>query len=206
MNMGRFRGGYMNNKIMILLTVFLSLCLLKLDVYAREVTPVKGDLFPTISLAMPERADAREYLGLTGDGSFSLSQIKADVLIVEIFSMYCPYCQKEAPLVNDLYRIISEKPALKDRIKIIGIGAGNTPFEVDVFRDKYDIRFPLFSDESFTVHKAVGEVRTPCFFVLRTNADRPGTVVYSKVGTIQDPNLFLDLIVKEAGLQKETDK
>jgi peroxiredoxin len=196
----------MRNKVMIFLTIFLSLSFLRLSVHAGEVMPAKGDIFPKISLTMPERADAREYLGLTGNGSFRISQIKADVLIIEIFSMYCPYCQKEAPLVNDLYRIISEKPALEDKIKIIGIGAGNTPFEVDVFRNKYDIHFPLFSDESFAVHKAVGEVRTPCFFVLRTNAGGPGTVVYSKVGTIEDPNRFLEFIMKETGLQKETGK
>jgi peroxiredoxin len=190
----------MKNKVMILLTIFLSLSFLKLEVHGSDVTPAKGDLFPAISLAMPEREGAREYLGLAGNGSFSISQIKADLVIVEIFSMYCPYCQKEAPLVNDLYRMISEKPDLKDRIKIIGIGAGNTPFEVDVFRNKYDIRFPLFSDESFTVHRAVGEVRTPYFFVLKTNADGSDRVIYSKVGTIQDPKQFLDLIVKEAGL------
>jgi peroxiredoxin len=190
----------MKNKVLILVTIFLSLSFLKLNLHAREVTPAKGDLFTAISLAMPEREGAREYLGLTGNGSFSISQIKADIVIVEIFSMYCPYCQKEAPLVNDLYRMIDEKPALKGRIKIIGIGAGNTPFEVDVFRNKYDIRFPLFSDESFTVHKAVGEVRTPYFFVLRTNADGSDRVIYSKVGTIQEPKQFLDLIVKEAGL------
>jgi len=198
--MGWFWRGYRKNKTMILLTICLSVSFLKPEVHGSEVTPGKGDLFPAISLAIPEREDAREYLGLTGKGSFSISQIKADLVIVEIFSMYCPYCQKEAPIVNDLYKVISEKPALKDRIKIIGIGAGNTPFEVDVFRDKYDVRFPLFSDESFAVHKAVGEVRTPYFFVLRMNAGGSDTVIYSKVGTIQDPNRFLDLIVKEAGL------
>jgi len=190
----------MKSNILILLMICLSISFLKFDADAGKVTPEEGDLFPAISLDMPERKDAREYLGLAGKGSFSISQIKGDIVIVEIFSMYCPYCQKEAPLVNDLYRIISEKPDLKDSIKIIGIGAGNTPFEVDVFRNKYDIRFPLFSDESFAVHKAVGEVRTPYFFVLKTNADGSDRVIYSKVGTIQDPNLFLDLILKEAGL------
>jgi peroxiredoxin len=190
----------MKNKVMILLTIFLSLSFLELNVHAGAVTPAKGDLFPAISLGVPEKESAREYLGVTGKGSFGISKIKADLVIVEIFSMYCPYCQKEAPIVNDLYRIISENPAVKDRIKIIGIGAGNTPFEVDVFRNKYDIRFPLFPDESFAVHKAVGEVRTPYFFVLKTNGDGSERVVYSKVGTIKDPNRFLDLIVKEAGL------
>jgi peroxiredoxin len=191
----------MKNKVLILCAILLFFSFPKLNVRAGEVTPAKGDFFPKISLAIPERESAREYLGLTGKGSFGIPQIKAELVIVEIFSMYCPYCQKEAPIVNDLYRIISEKPAMKDKIKIIGIGAGNTPFEVDVFRNKYDIPFPLFSDESFTIHKAVGEVRTPYFFVIRTGTDGSDRVIYSKVGTIQDPNRFLDLIIKD-GLQK----
>jgi len=190
----------MKSNILILLMICLSISFLKFDADAGKVTPEEGDLFPAISLDMPERKDAREYLGLAGKGSFSISGIDADLLIIEIFSMYCPYCQKEAPLVNDLYRIISEKPALKHKIKIIGIGAGNTPFEVDVFKNKYDIPFPLFSDESFAVHKAVGEVRTPYFFVLRKHLGVSDRVIYSKVGTIQDPNRFLDLILKKGGL------
>ena len=193
----------MKDIMVILLMVFLSFSLPGADVHAGKTTPAKGDLFPQISLDAPEKEGAREYLGLTGKGPFSISEIKADLLVIEIFSMYCPYCQKEAPIVNDLFNVISQKPALKDRVKIIGIGAGNTPFEVDVFRNKYDIRFPLFSDESFSVHEAVGEVRTPYFFVLRRSADGSERVIYSKVGTIHDPNLFLDIIVKEAGLQKE---
>ena len=160
-------------------------------------TPSTGEPFPDITLAMPEKAVQKEYLGLKGNGSFRLSQIKAELLIIEIFSMYCPYCQKEAPNVNELYRIISGREDIKDKIKIIGIGAGNTPFEVDVFRKQYDIEFPLFSDESFSVHTATGGVRTPYFFVIRTRAGEPGVIVYSNVGTLHDPQQFLDLIMKK---------
>jgi hypothetical protein len=81
------------------------------------------------------------------------------------------------------------------------VGAGNTAFEIDVFRTQYDIRFPLFSDESFSIHKLVGEVRTPHFFVIRINADGSNTIVYSKVGSIEDPKQFLDMIIKESGLK-----
>ena len=123
------------------------------------------------------------------------------MLIIEIFSMYCPYCQKEAPLVNDLYQAIDKDPGLKEKIKMIGIGAGNTPFEVDIFRNQFKIPFPLFADDSFTVHKRVGEVRTPYFFVLKVNADRSNTLIYSKVGTIRDPAQFLKLILNEADLK-----
>ncbi len=167
----------------------------------QAATPVKGEIFPEISLPIPEKAEEKEYLGLSGKGAFKIAQIKADMVLIEIFSMYCPYCQKEAPNVNQLFQLIDQRPGLKDRVKIIGIGAGNTPFEVDVFRNQYNIQFPLFSDESFSVHKSVGEVRTPHFFAIKINADGSNSIVYSKVGSIQDPGQFLDMIIKEAGFK-----
>jgi peroxiredoxin len=170
------------------------------SVFAAEHIPSPGESFPEITLSMPDTAEHRDYLGLKGNGPFKLSQIKADILIIEIFSMYCPYCQKEAPNVNELYRVISGRTDIKDKIRIIGIGAGNTPFEVDVFRKQFAVSFPLFSDESFSVHKASGGVRTPHFFVIKRNPDRSSVIVYSKVGSILDPQQFLDIIIKQSGL------
>ncbi len=168
---------------------------------ASEKTPLKGERFPDIRLAVPEKEAEKSYLGLSGKGTFALSDVKADVLIIEIFSMYCPYCQKEAPLVNQLFETIGKAEDVKNRIKVIGIGAGNTPFEVDVFRTQYAVPFPLFDDQSYDVYKRIGEVRTPYFFVLKLHPDRSNTIVYSKVGTIGDPAQFLAFVRDEAGLK-----
>ena len=100
--------------------------------------------------------------------------------------------------MNELYGIISGRTDLRDKIKIIGIGAGNTPLEVDVFRKKYDIEFPLFSDETFSVHSAIGGVRTPYFFVVRMKSGEPGVIVYANVGSIEDPGQFLDLVIRKS--------
>jgi len=181
--------------------VAIFLVLPALHVCAGEKIPEKGASFPAITLPIPEKDAERAYLGFSGKGTFTISQIKATVVILEIYSMYCPYCQKDAPLVNDLYQAIDKKPGLKEKIKIIGIGAGNTTFELDIFRNQYTVQFPLFADDSFIVHKKVGEVRTPYFFVLKMNADGSNKIIYSKVGSIQDPARFLDLIVQESGLK-----
>jgi peroxiredoxin len=169
--------------------------------HAANEIPLKGESFPDTAISAPEKVSEKDYLGLTGAGTFKVSQIKGDIVILEIFSMYCPYCQKEAPLVNDLYQIINNNIALKNRIKILGIGAGNTPFEVNVFREQYKVQFPLISDESFSVHKAVGEVRTPYFFVIRMNPDGSNKLIYSRVGSIQDAEQFLKMILHEADLR-----
>jgi thiol-disulfide isomerase/thioredoxin len=66
------------------------------------------------------------------------------VVIVEIMSMYCPSCQKEAPVINELYRLIEDNPRLKGTFKLIGLGAGNSPCEMKVFREKYGVPSPSF--------------------------------------------------------------
>lgn len=169
------------------------------NVYA-VTTPGKGDSFPPIVLSAPRNASDASYLGVAGEGTFTLSQIKTEVLIIEIYSMYCPYCQREAPLVNELYRIIDQNPAVRDKIKIIGIGAGNTPFEIEFFRNQFNVPFPLLEDQTYEVHKSIGEVRTPYFFVLKMSPDGSNKIIYSKVGSIEDAAHFLKMIREESGI------
>jgi protein-disulfide isomerase len=54
-----------------------------------------------IKLLVPENPAEKTYLGLTKSGEFSVRDIDADVVIIEVFSMYCPICQGEAPKVNE---------------------------------------------------------------------------------------------------------
>jgi peroxiredoxin len=196
-----FSGRKIMQKKWILIGLIISFCCFPFALQAAEQTPVKGEPFPLITLQKTENTSEMDYLGLKGKGSFQLSDIKSDLLIVEIYSMYCPYCQKEAPIINTLYDLIAKERDLKDKIKLIGIGAGNTPFEIEIFRKQYNVQFPLFPDESFAVHKKIGEVRTPHFFVLKKNPDGSSTLLYSKTGSIQDAGQFLEMILKESGLK-----
>lgn len=171
-------------------------CLLMLPAFpAAEVAPpAEGGKMPDIRLAVPADADHRSYLGIKGEDAFSLSQIKASVVIVEIFSMYCPHCQKEAPSVNDLYAKIQSSEKLKGKVKLVGIGVGNSPFEVAYFKKTYSVQFPLFPDGEFTIHKQLGEVRTPYFIGIKNHRDGSHTIFYSRLGAIADNAAFLKLI------------
>lgn len=165
--------------------------------------PGKGETLPSFQLSAPENEAQRTYLGLSKAGGFTISDIRADVVIIEIFSMYCPYCQREAPSVNELYRKIEANPGIKGKVKVIGIGAGNSRFEVDIFRKKYEVPFPLFPDNEFAVHKCLGEVRTPYFFAVKFNADRSHVILYSELGGLKNVDDFLAAIVKLAKLSPE---
>ena len=155
-----------------------------------------------MELLKPSNSADLKYLGLSFFGStFNVGRIKAKVVVIQIFSMYCPYCQAEAPNVNRLYGQIENNPALKNKIKIIGIGAGNTPFEVATYKKKYAVPFPLISDENFKVHKILGEVRTPYFIAAKIAADGRTEVIYSRLGALENNDAFLAQIVKLASIK-----
>jgi thiol-disulfide isomerase/thioredoxin len=191
----------MKRKILCL-AVFLMMLILASAIGAAENSPPKvGSVFPEIELLKPNNSDQLKYLGLSGNGFFKINQIKAKVVIIEIFSMYCPYCQAEAPNVNRLYALIEGNPSLKDKFKIIGIGINNSIFETDIFKKKYKVEFPLIPDGDFKLHKIMGEVRTPYFIVVKLSGGKSPEVIYSRLGALENNDLFLSQIVKSAGLK-----
>jgi peroxiredoxin len=117
--------------------------------------------------------------------------------------MYCPYCQREAPVINDLFDLIERDSKSKGTIKLIGIGAGNSSFEVDVFKKKYGVPFPLFADEDFSIHKSIGSVRTPYFIVLEIIDGKGIKLRYSQLGGIEGPEHFLKLLKNLTGSDRE---
>ncbi len=160
--------------------------------------PRDGDVLPEILLSVPENVVHREYLGLKMTGKFTIPRIKASMVIIEIFSMYCPHCQREAPAINKFYHKIESDDQLRDNVKIIGIGVGNSEFEVDLFRKKYAIPFPLFSDGDFSIHKKIGEVRTPYFIGVQLGGNGKHRVFYSQLGGLKDSTRFLENLLKKS--------
>lgn len=173
----------------------------KAEMGAAVEPPKAGQALPEFSLKIPEDANHRAYLGLSGSGEFKINQIKAPLVIIEIFSMYCPYCQREAPEVNRLHQMIAGDPKVKERIKMIGIAAGNSSFEAEFFRKKYEVPFPVFPDETFAVHKCIGEVRTPYFFVVKVEKGKAPQILLSELGGLNGAEQFLKKIVDLSGLK-----
>lgn len=187
------------NKILVLMMVT-AVVLTGSTAAAQSAQPKVGDTLFDFTLPVPaDRAD-RNYLGLSGWGkTFKMADIKATLVLIEILSMYCPFCQKEAPIVNQLYEAIEKDPAAKGKIKIVGIGAGNSAYEVEVFRKRYNVPFPVFPDPDYDIHKKCGEVRTPFFIAVKLNPNGTQEVTYARLGGFGEIPAFLDMLKKLAG-------
>jgi peroxiredoxin len=171
-----------------------------LPALAATPPPAAGGNLPDFSLAVPETGAHRAYLGIEDGETFRIPEIDAEIVIIEIFSMYCPHCQREAPTVNRLYERIQADPKLRARIRIIGIGVGNSAFEVNHFRQTYAIPFPLFADGDFAIHKLLGEVRTPFFIGIRNHEDGGHEIFYAQLGGPRDAGAMLEELLQQAGL------
>jgi peroxiredoxin len=169
--------------------------------HAGEPPPAVGEELPEIILSVPENPEHQKYLGLTGKSEFTIPQIAAEVVVIEIFSMYCPHCQREAPTMNEFYERIKNSDKLSQKVKLIGIGVGNSAFEVDHFRKTYKIPFPLFPDSDFSIHKKIGEVRTPYFIGVKIKKDGTHSIYYSKLGGAKRADQFLNMILDRSGLR-----
>jgi thiol-disulfide isomerase/thioredoxin len=156
-----------------------------------------GQRFPDLTFSGALSAADRAYLGLIRSGAFTLKDIQARYILIEIFSESCPHCILEAPKVNRLYRLIENNPRLRGGddqpavLKMMGVGFYGKAAAMEVWRIKYDAPFPLVPDPQAQIGKTLDIPGVPTYVVL----DRQGRVVFVHAGEIGRPRQFLRQIL-----------
>ena len=72
----------------ILLAVALCFLLSGGPAGAASEPPAVGGKLPEITLAAPQNIELQLYLGVGGKQTFAIPEIKAEIVLIEIFSMY----------------------------------------------------------------------------------------------------------------------
>ena len=152
----------------------------------------EGMSLPQFTLNSPGSSDEQEYLGLKDMKPFSWSQISAKIIILELFSFYCPHCRKQGPVLNKIYKFIQKDPKLANNIKMLGLAAGGDQSKVDMWKSSLHVPFPLFSDPDTSIWQKFGKPGVPCTLIV-TNS---GKVIAVHYGTTEDTEEFFRQIKK----------
>lgn len=185
-----------------ILLLFVVGSLLSFGTVAISAEAKDDSILPEIVLVTPKDDEHRKYLGITSEPGepFQVADIDADIIIIELFSMYCPFCQKEAPLVNELYRKVTEQRLQGLSIKMIGLGASNSQFEVEHFGQTYAVEFPLFPDKDMSIYKALGGTGTPGFVAYKIKGETVPVNVLRNSGGFYNAEDFLKNLIDNSEL------
>ena len=173
--------------------LILGACLL---ISACAMSRKTREMVRPISLTMPSDYRMAAYLGFSSpQKSFKLTEIKARIVVAEVFQVSCPHCQNLVDDLKELYCLI-DKEGLSHQVKIIGLGYGNDFFEVDEYGRRHAIPYPLFADPRGSKVKVEN---IPVTFILKLTPEG-AQVLYEFHGPIPASDDLLKLIRQSADL------
>jgi peroxiredoxin len=130
-----------------------------------NLAPGLADVFE-LTLPAPKGEAAKAKLGLDASAdSFRPTDLETDAFVLLIFDLYCHACQQSAKNMRWLNDQIENDPNLR-KAAVIGLGRGDTPFEVEAFMKKLHLDFPAVSDRDKAFTDALGVDRTPSGYLI----------------------------------------
>ncbi len=168
------------------ITIFVLLFSLLGGVWS-SAAPLKiGDSISALILPVPYSQAGKIALGLNVEAStFTISDLKSELILLEVIGVYCPQCFKQAPGFNNLYGRLS-KGKMQGKVAMFALAAGGTDAEIDLLTKSGQYKFPIVSDMKYESHKILGEPKTPFTIICRLD----GTIIYTHLGIIDDIDKF----------------
>jgi peroxiredoxin len=144
-------------------------------------SPVKFALLP------PDSAQTQAYLGLDAMKPFKVGDIRAKIVVIELMSARCPHCQANAPVMNDIYKMIQADSGLAD-VKVLAIAIADDQTRVETFKKQFKTPFPILPDENREITRSMGVQNTPTTMVVSTEDAK---VLFTHAGAIPDADAFV---------------
>lgn len=122
------------------------------------------------------------FSAATTAGPFDSTQAAGKPIVLEIFATWCPHCQEEVPVLNDLY--------VKYKGKVHFVGVSGSDYAMDStskesqndvieFTKKYKANYPVAFDPDLTVAKKYLQGGFPTLVVI----DKGGKIAYVDSGS-----------------------
>jgi peroxiredoxin len=131
----------------------------------------------TAFLTTPQRtAPEARFATLSGE-SFTTSQLRGKVTVVNFWATWCPDCVKEMPAMAERHRKYSARG-----YEMIAVAVRDHPNRVADFTQKRALPFKVALDDTGAISKQFGDIRiTPTTFLI----DKKGRMIRRYVGEPQ---------------------
>jgi hypothetical protein len=100
--------------------------------------------------------------------------------------------------VNRVFQRLAASPKARG-LTFVALGVGDSPLEVEAFRNKHQSPMPMVPDTDYVLHKALMSVGAPSYFVLRPLPGGKGLkVLFFLEGGFDDENDFFNQVLRAA--------
>jgi cytochrome c-type biogenesis protein len=112
----------------------------------------------------------------TDGQTYSLSQFKGKVVLLEFMAPWCPHCQADAPIFNQIHEAYKDKNLQMLAVNATGFGRNyengdQSPITLDDqvwFHDNFQVAYPLLFDKDVKLAQQYGISHYPTVFILDT--------------------------------------
>ena len=178
----------------LLITAFTALIIIGLAVLALKQSPSASSTTNANAPTVGSDAINFSLQGLDGT-TYSLSQYKEkEPVFLEFFAVWCPHCQRMAPIVEQLNQKYGSKIQFLNvqaspygkNYETQGDTTPATSSDLNWFKDNFGIKYPILADQSTTTANKYGVQGFPTFFVI----DRTGKIIYTSSGEVPQATLY----------------
>lgn len=165
--------------IFFLLTTLFTSCS-SLPIVSGEPTPLGKitDYKLSASLVPQKEKPAPDFQFQMPDGqTMMLSDLKGKAVLLNFWTVSCPYCVKEMPYLEKTYKDYS-----KDGFVLLAINAGESTTRVNTFLETRHFTFPIIMDFDITVSDVYNVRYLPTTYLI----SKAGNIVDVKIGAFQN--------------------